>query len=363
MMAESDLLELARSGNPEAIAALMNLVLEPKGVTAKANLKNHCLHIFFLSKQALSQTTISNFVHSGLNALKLNSIQTVKIYAQIAGQDVPTWAEEFAIHRAPSPPMAVPVTPQTLSGHDAPPPMPRLHKVHPIAPPPAPRPRSTSIPPKRTARSTSNPLRLSINRWTRSLAKRFNLSQRSMTALTICGGAFVIGAGVALIGSQLSRTIPPSTTAVVGATSSHQLMSSANQTPGNTPETQAETYLAQMNRAQQEFYQTNQRFAATLEELERSATIIAQSSDYVYRLTLRDQSQSILTATPKSTGVKSYTSAVLLAQTAEGSNIITNIICRTNNPSNFPPIVAQTAQPVQCPTDSSQVFRTGAESG
>ncbi len=40
-MTQPNLLDLAKQGNPKAIAALLNCSLQAKGITAKANLKEN----------------------------------------------------------------------------------------------------------------------------------------------------------------------------------------------------------------------------------------------------------------------------------------------------------------------------------
>ncbi|CDN11749.1 MAG: hypothetical protein HRU34_13895 [Richelia sp.] len=43
---EPNIVELARQGNPKAIASLINRQLNPKGISVKTNLKDTCLQIF-----------------------------------------------------------------------------------------------------------------------------------------------------------------------------------------------------------------------------------------------------------------------------------------------------------------------------
>ncbi len=44
-MTQPNLLELAKQGDVNAIATLMNRKLQPKGIIAKAGMKNDCLQI------------------------------------------------------------------------------------------------------------------------------------------------------------------------------------------------------------------------------------------------------------------------------------------------------------------------------
>ncbi|MCT7967037.1 hypothetical protein NG799_11885 [Laspinema sp. D1] len=50
-MNQPNLLELAKQGDAKAIATLMNRKLQPKGITAKASMKNDCLQIMLESAQ------------------------------------------------------------------------------------------------------------------------------------------------------------------------------------------------------------------------------------------------------------------------------------------------------------------------
>lgn len=44
-MSQLDLENLAQQGDPDAIASLLNQTFEPKGITAKAAIKNNGLHV------------------------------------------------------------------------------------------------------------------------------------------------------------------------------------------------------------------------------------------------------------------------------------------------------------------------------
>lgn len=91
-------LELAKQGDPEAIATLMNRTLQPKGITAKAILQNRCLEVSLeSSSQIPEKQTSSSFVRSGLIRLKPQCIERVKIYGKQTGKDIPSWTTEFEI--------------------------------------------------------------------------------------------------------------------------------------------------------------------------------------------------------------------------------------------------------------------------
>jgi len=100
-MTPLSLLESARQGNPTAIAALMNLTLNPKGITAKAALKEQCLHVFLSSDRALNQATLVSFTRHGVVGLGLEvlqeSIQLVKVYGQKSDEASPLWTDAFTL--------------------------------------------------------------------------------------------------------------------------------------------------------------------------------------------------------------------------------------------------------------------------
>ena len=105
---------------------------------------------------------------------------------------------------------------------------------------------------------------------------------------------------------------------------------------------EAEKYLKAMNQAQEEFFRKNKRFANSLEELERSANLIAQSYSYAYRLRVTEAekatetSRSIITASPREAGLKSYVSGVFVLPSGA-----TSIICETPKPSMEAPSAPQ----------------------
>ncbi|MDX2244294.1 MAG: type IV pilin-like G/H family protein [Leptolyngbyaceae cyanobacterium bins.302] len=355
-MTQHSLLELARSGNPQAIASLMNQVLEPKGVVAKTQLDGNCLHIVFTSEHLLSQSAIASFVKNGLNSLGTKSFQTIKLYAQKIGQESPLWVDSFSLNNAlSSQPSAPPSQPIAVPKPSTPPAS--LPTVH-LPPEPAPV-RVASSPRKRQKPSLKTKTHRFVARSIQSITERCNwilqLQNGYKIAIAVGAGAFLIGGTAALLSqTQAQSTSQASRPNDSPLAESSQSLVQPNQPPA-TPEQQVESYLVQMNQAQQAFYQANGRFAATLEELERSASILSHSTHYTYRLVLREQTQSVLTATSKQDGLRSYSGTVLTADSAHATPTST-IICKTNQPSSFPPILAQAAgQPIQCPTDSTQV--------
>jgi len=359
-MTQANLLELAKNGNPQAIASLMNSVLESKGVVAKTHLDGDCLHILFTSEHTLSQSALVSFVKNGLNTLGAQTFQRVKLYARKHGQEAPLWVESFATGMTPAAQSVPPVPPPnpvkvqtTLPNlNSAPAPIPTTPSPHPVAkrrPTPKAKPRPKFV---RQIQQSLHGVKSGHLNWA-------GLAGQYKVAIAISASAFLIGGAVALLtNTQAKSTVQsavPSSASSVTAPTEQAIVPPSPAQPESTPETQVETYLAQMNKAQQAFFQTNGRFATTLEELERSASVMSHSTHYTYRLVLRDQSQSVLTATPKQEGLSSYSGTVLPVDASQ-PNTMATIICKTNQPSTYPPILAQaTGQPILCPADATQV--------
>lgn len=91
---QPNLKELARQGNPKAIAALLNRSLQPKGITVKVALDQRCLQVMLLSAQ-VPATELVRVIRDGLNRLGVESIEQVKIYGKQVGEDIPDWHQEF----------------------------------------------------------------------------------------------------------------------------------------------------------------------------------------------------------------------------------------------------------------------------
>ncbi|PAX59821.1 hypothetical protein [Brunnivagina elsteri] len=95
--AQPNLLQLAKQGDSKAIAALMNLTLQPKGITAKVALKDCYLQVMLESTQIPDQTTLVTFVSQGITSLESVYIERVKIYGKCLGEEFPAWNQEFEI--------------------------------------------------------------------------------------------------------------------------------------------------------------------------------------------------------------------------------------------------------------------------
>ncbi|MBW4470925.1 MAG: type IV pilin-like G/H family protein [Stenomitos rutilans HA7619-LM2] len=364
-MTQPNLLERAQQGDPQAIAALMNLTLEPEGVVAKAVLEDQCLHVFLSATRALNAQTLVAFIQRGIQRLDIASIQRVLVYGQRLENDQPDWVETFMLPRSPVAEALEALSHPSSASAGYP-------ETMPIPAPPTPTLldewKQRWLSPIRQVQSfLSNALTSSKQRVTQRHDRQKNAETtfgvaRSKPAansylklsVLVTLIAFVTGGAVALIAN--SYTIRDrktgSQTATIASNSQQSIKSEAER---NREQQQATTrkYLETMNQAQKTFYSQNGRFASTLEELERFAAVpIASRSDYIYKLTVPSRTQSQLAAVPKANGLKSYTAAVSIAKT---TNQAIATICTSQQAAKVPPLVFQSPEgKVQCPVESAK---------
>ncbi len=310
-MPQSNLLELAKHGEPNAIATLMNAVLVPRGIIAHASLEDDSLLISLEAPKPLNQTALVQFVQKGLRQLGSDSIQHVKVHGQKFGDQSLSWTEAFVMYPERLSVDSSSEAPQSNSAEiaplltDSPEPSDPEEIVADVD-------RLTQDEESKSSFELSadkiddNPDSLTIAAWVQSRWKRYVLP----VSLVVVGG-FVAGGSVAF-------WVMRSQNQTVAATAQ-------DETPVRKQQ-EAEAYLKRMNQAQEEFYQRNKRFAGSLEELERSANVIARSYSYAYRL--RVGKTSLISAIPRESGLKSYVGAVF-PTTAKPESVI----CQTIKPS------------------------------
>jgi Type IV pilin-like G and H, putative len=387
-MTQANILELAKQGNPQAIASLMNLSLQPKGVTAQTTISEGCLHVFLHSKQLLSQSAIVQFVQQGLAALGATSIQQVKIYARKDGKEALDWTDGFQLILGSSPAPNATVAGASMAGNavtqvaqspTTPPsasakPQLKVPQFQALQPPSAQAQTAlvqpaaaqngvvgrspNALAPKGAGRrrvATGTPVQ-KLKFYLRQFMYKVRTNRRYAMAVGISASAFIGGGVVALVASSHTKSV--NQIGLGGAAVTNQVSPSADLQSPELQQAQATQYLAQMNKAQQAFYQTNNRLATSLEELERSASVISRSTNYTYELTSSDQTQANITAIPRMGGLKSYSSTIRFNSTAAGAP--TTLICGSNQVSKTPPAIAPTSNgSVQCSPDASPIAAPG----
>lgn len=143
-MTKPNLLELAKQGNPQAIAALMNHSLKPKGIVAKVQSQGDRLQVLLEAGQTPNRQMLTNFVRNGLNHLNIDSIQSVQVSGQQTGASQPAWTQRLEIGPSSlTPSQPVPGTATSTPKSVTPPPPPKRPME---MPPPPPRPPITASP-------------------------------------------------------------------------------------------------------------------------------------------------------------------------------------------------------------------------
>lgn len=92
-MTQQNIPELAKQGNPQAIAALLNRSLQPHGITAKAILKEDCLHLLLESPNAPEQHVAMPILYEELTNLGIETIPTMLVYGRQKAVKEPAWSE------------------------------------------------------------------------------------------------------------------------------------------------------------------------------------------------------------------------------------------------------------------------------
>ena len=89
--------ERAKLGDVDAIASLLNLPLQNKGISATASLQDGCLQVMLEGDRVPDEEAAVRIVRRELTNLKAGAIASVKVYGQQAGEDFPAWNREFKL--------------------------------------------------------------------------------------------------------------------------------------------------------------------------------------------------------------------------------------------------------------------------
>ncbi|XZN90767.1 MAG: hypothetical protein ACM65M_24650 [Microcoleus sp.] len=96
-MTELNFQELAKQGNPEAIASWLQSQLQSEDITVTVNLKGDYLEVFLDASPVPAPDTSVDFVRKELTDLQPNSIRLVKVEGREIGQAVSDWSQEFIL--------------------------------------------------------------------------------------------------------------------------------------------------------------------------------------------------------------------------------------------------------------------------
>ncbi|MEP0909606.1 hypothetical protein NDI45_01590 [Leptolyngbya sp. GB1-A1] len=101
-MAELRLIELAQQGDPQAIAALMNQSLQPKGMTATVERQGNALEVTLEADRVPNRQALTAFVEKGIHNLGIESIRSIRIMGQQTGASFPAWMQELYLEVSPA---------------------------------------------------------------------------------------------------------------------------------------------------------------------------------------------------------------------------------------------------------------------
>ncbi|PSR19482.1 hypothetical protein C8255_01945 [filamentous cyanobacterium CCP3] len=93
---------MARQGDPDAIAALMNRHLETQGITAHVVQQESTLLVDLEGAQIPSQVDLVAFVKKGITGLELAAIQRLTIRGKQVGATASAWSEELVLQTTTS---------------------------------------------------------------------------------------------------------------------------------------------------------------------------------------------------------------------------------------------------------------------
>jgi|GEM_PF-977455 len=96
-MKEVNILELAKMGDAEAIASLINRSLKPKGIIVETTLQDGTLQIWLKSNKILDKQSLVTFIHNGVMKLEAEPIKEIKIYGEYINKISSDWTEEIKL--------------------------------------------------------------------------------------------------------------------------------------------------------------------------------------------------------------------------------------------------------------------------
>ncbi len=93
-------LQQARQGNPDAIAALMNQHLQARGITAQVTQQGDALHVCLEATQALAQEELVAYIKKGITGLSLSHIHQLQVSGKQIGHSAADWTERIPFQAA-----------------------------------------------------------------------------------------------------------------------------------------------------------------------------------------------------------------------------------------------------------------------
>ena len=109
-MTQLSVMDLAKKGDPHAIASLLNRSLVSKSIHAEAKLEAECLIISLQASQIPNQKAVVTIIQRGMVVLQVKQIKRVKILTYRSDNQYLAWQDEidFGNNDAPTQPLATP---------------------------------------------------------------------------------------------------------------------------------------------------------------------------------------------------------------------------------------------------------------
>ncbi len=112
-MTQLSVMDLAKQGDPHAIASLINRSLASKGIHAEAELESECLKISLQASQIPNQKAVVTIIHRGMIVLQVKQIKRVKILTYRSDNQYLAWQDEIDFGSNNDPTQSV-TTPQIV---------------------------------------------------------------------------------------------------------------------------------------------------------------------------------------------------------------------------------------------------------
>ncbi|MBD2431031.1 MULTISPECIES: type IV pilin-like G/H family protein [Fischerella] len=339
-MTQQNFLELAKQGDAQAIAFLINKQLKPKGITAKVALKDNCLQVMLESPQLQNEKALVDLIRKGITNLGTKSIERVKVYGRQTGEDFPTWSQDFSIgnlaeyEELESNIISSQAKTVTLSNFSI------FNTSADVASrvqfdSKASCPRTYLVPSILVTLFAFLPVGVAAIIFATQVEGKYNqgdydgAKSTSNTAKILC----LVSAGIAAPFYLLFILL------IFGAI----LLPSTTNQLSKAKQSEAKQNIGAINRAQQAFYlentidSSNGNFSSTLSDL--GIGIRPETQNYIYEINV-DDTKAIATATAKTSGIKSYVGAVYKIKTevlSVDETLTIAKLCESNQPSTTPP--------------------------
>lgn len=118
---EQKILQLARQGNLQAVAVILNRHLIAEGVHIKVKANNRCLQVLLKAPEGANQTSVLQILERQMGELHTNAFDLVKVYTPKPGTQTANLLHSFELHSTPVAPSSPPPPspPQYSSGAPA----------------------------------------------------------------------------------------------------------------------------------------------------------------------------------------------------------------------------------------------------